>query len=230
MKLYLPLSVVLSVIVAAEGAWGADPSFKAPTTAVPAFNWSGLYIGIEGGGGMVASSGGYTESGQGVGGIAGGQVGYNYQINGFVFGLEFEGLLSEIKSRHHLINPNPGILSYSSSDTNNSFYDVAARIGWTFFERTLIYGKLGVVWSDQSYTYASNFPSSVKSDWGALGVLIGGGFEYVITNNWTARFEADLLLFDPTDVTLSGNGQFAGTTSTVNDVGIVGKMGISYKF
>ena len=55
------------------------PYYKAPV-AIPVYNWTGFYIGINGGGGFGRSqwdtTGGFNTSG----GLVGGTVGYNYQF------------------------------------------------------------------------------------------------------------------------------------------------------
>jgi outer membrane immunogenic protein len=63
------------------------PYYKAPVMA-PAYNWSGFYIGINGGGGFGRSTWDSTGSFNISGGMVGGTVGYNYQIGQAVVGLE----------------------------------------------------------------------------------------------------------------------------------------------
>src|SRR4051812_49846387 len=78
----------------------------APLVA-PAFNWTGCYIGIHGGGGATRSD--FTDSfvvrkgdsgstSWGNGGLAGGQIGCNYQTGVLVFGVEGEGYWSGMKA------------------------------------------------------------------------------------------------------------------------------------
>ena len=84
---------------------GARPYYsKAPAPILAAYNWSGFYIGVNGGGGwadkcwdiynnvgaVVAPAfreGCHTASG----GTIGGQVGYRWQAGNWVFGLEGQG-------------------------------------------------------------------------------------------------------------------------------------------
>src|ERR1700740_474547 len=114
MKRALGAGFVLAALVTAQGAAAADlslaPLYKAPpaTAAVP-YDWSGFYLGVNGGGGWgpfnwgaphhglgVNGGGGWGRSnwsapntGFGVnGGQAGGTFGYNRQLGYFVFGLE----------------------------------------------------------------------------------------------------------------------------------------------
>src|ERR1022692_1017959 len=73
---------------------------KAPAYITPVYNWTGPYIGISGGGGLgrsdfsaPLSSGSFNTSG----GLVGGTLGYNYQINQVVLGLEGDGSWSNIR-------------------------------------------------------------------------------------------------------------------------------------
>src|SRR3954453_16480883 len=98
-------------------ASAADMAVKAPPPApLPViYNWSGFYIGANGGWGQshncldfvtlvgpVFSDGCADRSG----GLAGGQIGYRWQTNQFVFGLEAQGDWADLKSSHiSLFNP-----------------------------------------------------------------------------------------------------------------------------
>ncbi len=72
----------------------APAPYRAPAVVapVPVYNWTGFYIGANGGygwAGASASSGGMTVDGGDLKGpFAGGQVGFNYQTGMFVFGVE----------------------------------------------------------------------------------------------------------------------------------------------
>ena len=108
---------------------------------------------------------------------------------------------------------------------------MAVRFGYLRFERTMVYGKVGAVWSNQKYNYNDSNGSSINGSWTTPGVLIGAGFEHAITNNWLLRWETDLLVFDSTDATFNVGGTgFAPTTQTVNSINVVSKLGVSYKF
>src|SRR5437868_9947495 len=81
---------------------------KAPPIVAPIFSWTGFYIGVNGGGGFGAGhnaivnetfagapfvSGTWPGSGNfgkldPSGGFGGGQIGYNYQVQNWVFGIE----------------------------------------------------------------------------------------------------------------------------------------------
>lgn len=230
MKKTLLAGVMLAAFAAAGSASAADLAVKAPYAPLaPAFSWTGFYIGAQAGGGAQFDT--FTGK-DGVGALAGGVLGYNYQItNAFVVGIEGEGFWSNIRSRSDFASLTPGGFSSNSTETNQSFYDVAVRFGYLRFERTMVYGKVGAVWSNQKYNYNDSNGSSINGSWTTPGVLIGAGFEHAITNNWLLRWETDLLVFNSTDATFNVGGTgFAPTTQTVNSINVVSKLGVSYKF
>jgi outer membrane immunogenic protein len=60
------------------------PAYPPPPPPVPYYIWTGVYAGVHAGGGWADL--GFGDTGSGF--IGGGQIGYNYQINQWVFGLE----------------------------------------------------------------------------------------------------------------------------------------------
>ena len=118
MKKYLAAAVSLAAIVmAAAPASAADMAVKAPPPApLPViYNWSGFYIGGNGGWGQsrncwdfldaagVAFASGCRERS---GGLIGGQIGYRWQASQWVFGLEAQGDWADLNNqRVSLIDP-----------------------------------------------------------------------------------------------------------------------------
>ena len=92
MKRALAASFVLAALVTAQGAAAADlslaPLYKAPPAPVALpYDWSGFYLGINGGGGWGRSNWSANNTGFGVnGGQVGGTFGYNRQFGNVVFG------------------------------------------------------------------------------------------------------------------------------------------------
>ncbi len=108
--------VMTAVLLGGVGvAQAADLPQRAPApapavvVAVPVYNWTGFYIGANGGygwAGVSASSGGLTVDGGDLKGpFAGGQVGYNFQSGVFVFGVEFDGQWANIKESLRRVRP-----------------------------------------------------------------------------------------------------------------------------
>ncbi len=95
------------VVLGAASAMAADMPMKAAPYYAPApvFSWTGCYIGVHAGAGVMHDngtspttflednfSGGNGE--RGTGGLAGGQLGCNYQDGNWVIGIEGEGYWS----------------------------------------------------------------------------------------------------------------------------------------
>jgi outer membrane immunogenic protein len=110
MKKYI-FAIALAALGIAPAA-AADMAMKAPLSAPiarPIYDWSGFYLGINGGGGqshncwdmngalIFGFSPAISEGcNTGTGAVVGGQVGYRYQMNNFVFGLEAQGDWADI--------------------------------------------------------------------------------------------------------------------------------------
>ena len=94
MKNFVAGCVAVGVLFAAQCASAADlsvaPLYKAPPAVMtPAYNWSGFYVGLNGGGGWGHSYWDSSADRIGLsGGLAGGTAGYNWQIGNAVLGLE----------------------------------------------------------------------------------------------------------------------------------------------
>ena len=99
MKRFVLASLATLAVVAAMGSANAADlprrhamPAKAPAYAAP-YNWTGFYVGINGGGGFGSSTWSNPAGTTGVrtsGGLVGGTLGYNYQIDQLVLGLEGE--------------------------------------------------------------------------------------------------------------------------------------------
>jgi outer membrane immunogenic protein len=135
------------------------PMRAAPLPVAPPFSWTGFYIGGHAGAGILHDQGfEFTEvratppvfiraDRDGFGGLAGGQIGYNYQIGMFVLGIEGEGFWSGMRINQNQFD---GITLISTASIKNKWdYDVAGRFG-VAFDRALVYGKAG--WSPVDLT------------------------------------------------------------------------------
>src|ERR1700681_2316879 len=101
------------LVLSSAGVLAADlpMNYKSPAPVVaPVFSWTGCYVGVHAGAGVMRDT--WTEQ-TGSGGLAGGQVGCNYQDGNWVFGGEAEGYWSGIKSTS----------ANSDSSTFSSFRD-----------------------------------------------------------------------------------------------------------
>ncbi|RAI43964.1 outer membrane protein [Rhodoplanes roseus] len=242
MKAVLLASVAF--VALAGSASAADMALKAPPmpAPVPAFSWTGCYIGAHAG--AASMSGSYTDptsyyyyygyggsDNRGVGAIAGGQLGCNYQVGMLVLGVEGEGYWSGVKQTHEI---SYGFDSYSTEIKNKYGFDVAARFGIAF-DRALVYGKAGWTWGrfDVSSGNTLSTPYTVSGDATLDGLLLGVGLEYALTNNWTFKGEYNYLNYGTgtVDLTICSPGVCFGgyRTSASADMHVV-KLGVNYKF
>lgn len=179
----------------------AAPAF----TRVPAFSWTGFYAGVNAGYGF----GGFTGAGSGIfsdpsGFIGGAQIGYNYQMNQMVIGLETDLQYSDVHGKNAAAK---GSMPY--------FGTVRGRLGIAI-DRLMPYVTAGYAYGGTDLTVGGNSKTLHH------GYVVGGGLEYAFTNNWTAKVEG--LYMDLGEKNVLGNTRKIGLES-----GIV-RAGVNYKF
>jgi outer membrane immunogenic protein len=207
MKNFLLGTVALIALGAAVPAIAADMAprsyTKAPAyVAAPIYNWTGFYIGGHVGGGFPGSNNlvGGSNDGTFMGGV---QAGYDMQFSpNWVFGVE----------------ANYSWLDTNSSFANNGLGSVTGRLGYTWGP-SLLYVKGGYAWAD------SRFTNGFSGDGGRDGYTVGGGLEYMFTQNWSGKIEYQY--YDFGNVTpLLNNVAVAGFTNDEHTV----KAGLNYRF
>jgi outer membrane immunogenic protein len=177
--------LAVAALCAAPGAQAADlsvaPLYKAPPPPdSPAYDWSGFYLGVNGGGGWGDSRWqgiGRTELS---GGEFGGTAGYNWQLGRAVLGLE--GDLDWARLTGTSVTPLCPGGACSTSDTWLS--TVRGRVGYSF-DRFLPYVTGGVATGDIRAA-APGLPggSDINTGW-----TVGGGVEVALPGNWSAKAE-----------------------------------------
>jgi outer membrane immunogenic protein len=246
-KLILSAAVV-GAVLGIGAASAADLPMKATPYAAPApiFSWTGCYVGVHAGAGVLLDQG-YQSSSvsmvtlqpfdrHGVGGLAGGQIGCNYQTGRLVFGIEGDGFWSGMKvTQDSFGGINGSTLEGTATIKNNWDFDVAGRFG-VAFDHALVYGKAGWVFGGFDWNYADALPGTYRNQASATldGLLIGLGLEYAFTNNWTAKFEYDYLGFGAKNVKFTESCSCAliagGFTQNVSADKHIFKVGINYLF
>ena len=183
------------------------------------------------------------------GSMGGGQFGFNQQVGKYVWGLETDFQATDINGSNTVNGPfafvNGGLAlpagSYTASQRLDWFGTSRVRFGYAGFERILIYATGGLAYgrsNNSSNLTAINanltFPGSASVT--KAGWVAGGGIEYAVANNWTAKIEA--IYFDLGHVTFLGPGfppgHFLplGFTRT-NDFSLqysTVRIGLNYKF
>ncbi len=234
--------VAVSAMLGIGAAQAADLPMKAMPYAAPApvFSWTGCYIGVHAGAGVLLDRG-FEDSRlntldrHGVGGLAGGQAGCNYQTGMLVLGIEGEGFWSGMKITRDDFSGNT--LETTGIIKNKSDYDIAARFGIAV-DRALIYGKAG--WAAGRFAWNTanigcEFCTIIQGNSTLDGLLVGFGLEYAFTNNWTVKFEYDYMGFDAKNVGFTNSctectiQNFIATQNVSANKNIF-KVGINYLF
>ena len=181
-------SVSLLALCVAAPAIAADMRIKASPAAVALHNWTGCYVGVHAGGGVMDDS--WADK-HGAGGLAGGQIGCDWQSGQLVWGLEASGSWSGIKAKEVFSEPG---FSEETTARNRWDVDISGRVG-VAIERALIYGKVGVAWGKFKFGY-SNTEDEPENGSGTLpGLLLGTGLEYALAPNWSAKLEYNFIGF-----------------------------------
>ena len=193
---------VISAAVAmslATPALAADMAVKAPPAPLPViYDWSGFYIGANGGWGQSHScldfvtAVGTVASGCGdrSGGVVGGQIGYRWQTNQFVFGLEAQGDWANLRNtRVSLLNP-----TLSTTAKTDGIGLFTGQIGWAW-NASLLYVKGGAAVTSNQLDVFDNITglglfSASNTRWGGT---VGVGYEYGFAPNWSVGVEYDHL-------------------------------------
>ncbi|MBB4383122.1 opacity protein-like surface antigen [Bradyrhizobium sp. SBR1B] len=212
--------------------------------------WSGGYIGghVGGGYGRTFFSNPYGPSiyGDVVDTpvfLAGGQIGYNWQKNGWVFGVELEASGAISDGTNTCFAASGFILSANCKAGPNVFATGTGRIGYSFgaLGRTLVYLKGGVAWQNNRADVINRFQggwSQEKAhfDYGRLGATIGLGVEQALTPAWSVKAEYDYLHFGGPSVATPPTVQdppFAilpENTTGLSSNYHIGKIGLNYHF
>ena len=172
------LALAASFGLLSSYVFAADLPTKAPVVAPappPAYNWTGFYIGLNGGYGIpdpvnvrfdsvtagvadffTAFVGGTPANANfsAKGGFGGGQVGYNWQLNPYtVVGLETDFQGSGIKDTGSVAVPNlfGSAFTFTASQKLNWFGTTRVRGGILATPNFLIYATGGFAWSNDQF-------------------------------------------------------------------------------
>jgi outer membrane immunogenic protein len=226
---------ICTLAVSAVSASAADlavrPYTKAPLAVAAAYDWSGFYIGANGGGAwsrncwnpdpftlnlpgnfpltVAGSEGCHTASGA----AAGGQIGYRWQRAAWVFGLEAQGNWADLSGS------NASQLAIFTGFANRTKIDAiglfTGQVGYSW-NSLLLYVKGGAAVTHDQYDSFLTAPigplpggfiadQGGKTRWG--GVL-GIGGEYALTRNWSLALEYDHLFMGSGNVALTYDPAF----------------------
>ena len=237
-KFLLGTAGLLALGIAAPAS-AADMAVKAPPPApLPViYNWSGFYIGANGGWGqshncwdfVFVVGPAFRDGCRDLsGGVVGGQVGYRWQASQWVFGLEAQGDWANFSSsRISLLDP-----TLSTRVKTDGLGLFTGQIGYAW-NAALFYVKGGAAVTADRFRIrdvGTNLVVATTGDDTRWGAAVGAGLEFGFAPNWSAGVEYNhLFMQDRTHTFVDTTGAFFGTDRIRQDVDIVTAR-INYRF
>jgi outer membrane immunogenic protein len=251
MKKMLLGVVGLIALCAAGPAVAADlaprPYVKAPPPMVAAiYDWSGFYLGINGGGGSSRDCWTATSSNgvalpnvsegchSATGGMVGGQIGYRWQAASWVFGVEGQGDWADLKGS----NPSQiALIPYNNQTKVDAIGLLTGQVGYAW-DNVLLYVKGGAAVTDNKYTSffpvgnvfaAAGVPFNAATDtrWGGT---VGTGLEVSFAPNWSVGVEYDHLFMGNPNITFPASGIAVGRTDNIGQGIDMGTVRVNYRW
>jgi outer membrane immunogenic protein len=226
MKKFLLGTLGLVVLGMAAPAVAADLPVrtytKAPAIGAAIYDWSGFYIGANGGGGWSHKCWNVT-SALGIpidpavaegchdasGAVAGGQIGYRWLSGPVVFGLEAQGDWANLRGS----NASEVIAGTTNRSTINALGLFTGQVGYAW-NSVLWYVKGGGALTDDKYEGLQTGAVFDRATETRFGGTVGTGLEFGFAPNWSAAVEYDHLFM--------GNRSL-NFTSVLPPVGIVSR-------
>jgi outer membrane immunogenic protein len=213
----------IGFVMASLSAQAADiprPVYKGAHSVISYYNWTGFYVGANAGYGWGTStwSAVPTANNKPAGFLAGGTIGYNYQMGSIVWGLEGDFDWSNVKDTVTCA------VAVTCETRNDWLATFRGRVGYAF-DRWLPYLTGGGAYGNVKATVSvPAFGLSASSSNNQLGWTVGGGVEYAFLANWSAKIEylyVDLGSFNAAPTPLVNNVSFKEN---------IVRAGLNYKF
>jgi outer membrane immunogenic protein len=222
MKFIPGIGIAAATIMVAGQALAADVP-RMPRKAAPLvpfyYNWTGFYVGFNVGYGTGTSTWDIPAVSLSPKGMTyGATVGYNWQAGSFVYGIEADYSVSDVKGSL----ANCGGLAGVTCETSNPWLATfRGRLGYAF-DRFMPYVTAGGAYGDIKATIS---PAGLTANEAKMGYAAGVGLEYAFLGNWTAKVEylyVNLGKFD--------TGFFTPVVDNVSFDESIVRVGVNYKF
>ena len=238
------VAVIAFAAPAAAADLAARPYTKAPPAPIAvAYDWSGFYIGANGGWGQSRNCWDFVPDGVVVlgtpfdegcssrsGGLLGGQIGYRWQASQWVFGVEAQGDWADLShTRVSLLEP-----TFSLRTKTDGIGLFTGQIGYAW-NAALLYIKGGAAVTSNRFSVLDNLnfgaelASASSTRWGGV---VGVGFEYGFAPNWSVGLEYDHLFMGDANNTFNFVAPLAGVVlnnRVSQDVDMV-TLRVNYRF
>jgi outer membrane immunogenic protein len=209
----------------------ARPVYKAPPMVAPVYDWTGFYIGLNGGGGSshkcwdinnIDGVGPIIPVAEGchdaTGGLAGGQIGYRWQAANWVFGVEAQGDWADLSgSNTSALAILAGIPTFTNQSRIDAIGLFTGQVGYAW-NNVLAYVKGGAAATHDKYNGIVGgiaFDEASETRWGGA---VGAGIEIGFAPHWSVAFEYDHLFMGSRDVSFNGTAAFGGGFSRIDNI------------
>src|SRR5262245_15440852 len=193
--------------------------------AVPYINWTGFYLGPHIGAGFAytdwyAFDGATATSGNAL--IGGGQVGFNYQIGTWVFGVEGDASYGNLTD-WSVCSDGVSVCSIRQ----RWLATATGRIGVTY-DPALFYLKAGAAFTRTEYAKELALIETATAT--RTGWTVGGGMEFAFSARWSGKMEYDYLNLGTYTVAMrdAGTGAFVENIAFQHKAHLV-KFGLNYR-
>jgi outer membrane immunogenic protein len=178
-------------VMVSAPAFAADLApFHSQNVVVPAaaYDWTGVYVGVNAGGGFGGNATGqlgpFIFKGAANGFLGGATVGYNYQIGRFVIGAEGDFDWSNLGNKAGIFG---GLFTLKTKA--NWLATARARVGWTPWDTALVYVTGGAAFTNATENLLI-FGALLKDSRTHTGWTVGAGVETALGHsNWTVKAE-----------------------------------------
>src|SRR6516162_4632990 len=226
------VGVVALGAAAPAGAADLPVYTKTPAMIAAIYDWSGFYVGVNGGGASAHKCWNTTEISEGchnaTGGLVGGQIGFRWQSANFVFGVEGQGDWADLKGS----NTSQFIAGATNQSRVNGIGLVTGQVGYAW-NNVLWYVKGGAAVTGDSYRGITTVTgllvdSASESRWGGA---IGTGLEFGFAPNWSVGVEYNHLFMGSRTVSfpLVTTGTLSRIDNIKQDVDM-GTLRVNYRW
>jgi outer membrane immunogenic protein len=220
---------------------------KAPAMVAAVYDWSGFYLGLNGGGASghecltitsVAGTALSPTPSEGchaaTGGLAGGQIGYRWQASNWVFGVEAQGDWADLKGSNSSLT---ALIPYINQTKIDGIGLFTGQVGYAW-NNILLYVKGGAAVTDNKYSSffpvgnifaAAGVPFNTASDtrWGGT---VGTGIEIGFASNWSVAFEYDHLFMGNPNVIFPASAIAVTRSDNIRQDVDMGTVRVNYRF
>jgi outer membrane immunogenic protein len=213
---------------------------KAPPIAAPVYDWTGFYIGLNGGAASshecltifsVAGAPVFTNSEgchDATGGLVGGQIGYRWRLTNWVFGIEAQGDWANLKGSNGSLT---AIIPYTNQTRIDAIGLFTGQVGYAW-NNLLWYVKGGAAVTDNRYSSfftGTNvvFNQAKQTRWGGA---VGTGVEFGFAPNWSVALEYDHLFMGTDSVTFPASAIAVTRSDNIKQDVDMGTVRVNYRF